>query len=136
MDARAASAFQPTVDYIAKNTAPGEPILAVPADAGLYFMTGRPPALYDAMFLPGLLDSTADERAAIARLRRERVRVAVVGERRFVGYGLTTFGVDYNRLLAAELERHGGPVAVFGDPGAAPAGGTNPTRAYRIYRLR
>jgi hypothetical protein len=136
MDARAAQAFQPTVDYISRHTAPGEPILAVPADAGLYFMTGRRPALYDAMFLPGLLDSTADERAAIARLRREQVRLAVVGQRRFVGYGLTTFGVDYNRLLGSELQRHGGPVAVFGDSAAPAAAGTNPSRAYRIYRLR
>jgi hypothetical protein len=136
MDARAARAFGPTIDYIGKHTAPSEPILVLPADAGLYFMTGRPPALYDAMFIPGLLDSTADERAAIARLRRGRVRLAVVGERRFVGYGFTTFGVDYNRLLGSELRRRGGPVAVFGDPGAAPEAGTNPSRAYRVYRLR
>jgi hypothetical protein len=136
MDAQAARAFQPTIDYVRSHSAPGEPILALPADAGLYFMTARPPALYDVMFLPGLLDSTADERTAIARLRRERVRLAVVGERRFVGYGLTTFGGDYNRLLASDLQRHGGPVAVFGDTGASPAAGTNPSRAYRIYRLR
>jgi hypothetical protein len=136
MDAQAARAFQPTIDYVRTHTAPGEPILALPADAGLYFMTARPPALYDVMFLPGLLDSVADERTAIARLRRERVRLAVVGERRFVGYGFTTFGVDYNRLLASEITRHGGPVGVFGDTSATPGAGTNPSRTYRVYRLR
>jgi hypothetical protein len=135
MGAEAARAFQPTIDYVRSHTAPGEPILAVPADAGLYFMTDRPPALYDAMFLPGLLDSKADEQAAIARLRRERVRLAVVGQRRFDGYGFTTFGVDYNRLLASFLERRA-PVASFGERGQAPAAGTNPTRDYRIYGLR
>jgi hypothetical protein len=135
MGPEAARAFQPTIDYVREHTAPGEPILAVPADAGLYFMTDRPPALYDAMFLPGLLDSRADEQAAIARLRREGVRLAIVGDRRFVGYGYTTFGVDYNRLLASDLERNP-PAAAFGDPRATPAGGTNPSRAYRVYRLR
>jgi hypothetical protein len=59
----------------------------------------------------------------------------VVGERRFVGYGFSRFGVDYNRLLAAEITRGGGPAATFGDPGDT-AAGTNPSRAYRIYRLR
>ncbi|HMI69823.1 MAG TPA: hypothetical protein VK510_07490 [Solirubrobacteraceae bacterium] len=136
MNAQAARAFQPTVDYIERNTRPGEPILAVPADAGLYFMTGRVPALYDVMFIPGLLDSRADEQLAIARLRREGVRLAVVGKRRFVGYGTTTFGADYNRLLAGEITGSGAPVATFGDPSKPAAGGTNPSEAYRIYRLR
>jgi hypothetical protein len=136
MDAQAARAFQPTIDYVRGHSRPGEPILALPADAGLYFMTGRPPALYDVMFLPGLLDSKADERGAISRLRRERVRLAIVGDRRFVGYGFTRFGVDYNQLLASFLRSHGGPVAVFGDPAAPAPGGTNPTRAYSVYRLR
>ena len=57
---------------------PGEPILALPADAGLSFMTDRPPALYNPMFLPGLLDSRADEVEAIAQLEAEHVRYAVV----------------------------------------------------------
>jgi hypothetical protein len=135
MGPEAARAFQPTIDYVRSHTAPGEPILAVPADAGLYFMTDRPPALYNVMFLPGLLDSKADEQAAIAQLQREHVRLAVVGKRRFDGYGFTTFGVDYNRLLASFLERHA-PVASFGERGQAPAAGTNATRDYRIYDLR
>jgi hypothetical protein len=134
MNAAAAPAFQRTIDDVDHRTRPGEPILALPADAGLYFMADRRPALYDVMFLPGLLDSRADERAAIARLKRQRVRVAVVGERRFVGYGFRSFGGDYNRILGAWLERRP-PVATFGTPGT-PAAGENPTRAYRVYDVR
>jgi hypothetical protein len=135
MGPEAARAFQPTIDYVRSHTGPGEPILALPADAGLYFMTDRPPALYNVMFLPGLLDSKADEQAAIAQLQRERVRLAIVGQREFVGYGYTTFGRDYNRLLVSYLERRA-PVASFGESGQAPAAGTNATRDYRIYDLR
>jgi hypothetical protein len=135
MDPQAARAFQPTIDYVDHHTKPGEPILSVPADAGIYFMTGRQPALYDVMFIPGLLDSRADERAAIARLKADHTRLAVVGDRRFVGYGYSHFGVDYNRLLASYLHVNGGAIETFGNPKAEPAGGTNPSRTYRIYRL-
>jgi hypothetical protein len=136
MDAAAARAFQPTIDYVERHAAPGEPIISLPSDAGLYFMTGHRPALYDVMFFPGLLDSRADERAAIARLKRDRVGLAVVGDRKFVGYGYTRFGVDYNRLLASFIYSHGAPVATFGDPKAPIPGGSNPTRVYRVYGLR
>jgi hypothetical protein len=134
MDPRAARAFQPTIDYIEHNTRPGEQIVSAPSDAGLYFMTGRRPAIYNIQLFPGLLDSAADEREAVAKIRQERVRIAVVGERRMVGFGFTTFGVDYNRLFAAELERTA-PVATFGSGGKVP-GGTESTRTFRVYRLR
>jgi 4-amino-4-deoxy-L-arabinose transferase-like glycosyltransferase len=131
--AAAAPGLQGAVDYIGDHTAPGEPLLAVPSDAGLNFMTDRPPALYNPMFLPGLLDSRGDELAAIAAIDREHVRYAVVSARRFDGYGFSYFGEDYNRLLAARIEREGPPVARFG--GGLPAAGTNPATLFEVYRL-
>lgn len=129
----AAPALQGTIDFIDSHTAPGEPILAVPLDSGIHFMTGRPPALYDAMFLPGLLDSRADEVAAIARLKAEHVRYAVIDQRRFSGYRFERFGVDYNRLFGNWLTRSGAPVASFGGPPRV--GGTNPSNFYTVYRI-
>ena len=64
-----APALQRTLDLIDARTEPGEPILALPSDGGVYFMADRPPATYEVMFLPGLLDSRADERRTIARLQ-------------------------------------------------------------------
>jgi hypothetical protein len=132
--AAAAPGLQGAIDFIDSHTAPGEPILALPADAGLNFMTDRPPALYNPMFLPGLLDSRADETAAIAQLEARHVRYAVVSGRRFDGYGLERFGKDYNRLLAARIQRQGGPVASFG--GGGPATGTNPSTSFAVYELQ
>jgi hypothetical protein len=129
----AAPALQGTVDYIRDHTTPGEPILSVPLDSGLLFMTDRPPALYDAMFLPGLLDSRADEVAAIARLKAEHVRYAVIDQRRFSGYRFERFGVDYNKFFARWLTRGGAPVASFGGPPRV--GGTNPSNYYTVYRI-
>ncbi len=96
-------------------------------------MTDRPPPLYDVMFFPGLLDSRADEREAIARLRREGIRYAIVSKRRFDGYGFSHFGVDYNRLFAGFVERRP-PVARFGQ-GQPAAPGTNPSSSYTVYRI-
>ena len=132
--AASAAALQPTLDLVARTSKPGERILAVPADAGIEFMTGRRPALYDLQFLPGLLDSRADEVAAIQRLRREEVRTAVVASRRFVGYGFSAFGRDYNGALNAYIHA-GKRIASFGTD-ADPAAGTNAPRGYSVWRLR
>jgi hypothetical protein len=132
--AAAAPGLQETINFITTHTAPGEKILAVPSDAGINFMSGRPPALYNVMFLPGLLDSHADEVEAIAQLDSEHVRYAIVSGRRFNGYGYQHFGGDYNRLFDARIKREGGPVASFGD--GKPAAGTNPSTSFAIYDLQ
>jgi len=129
----AAPALQGTIDYIDSHTTPGEPIVAIPLDSGLHFMTGRPPALYNAMFLPGLLDSRADELEAIEQLKEEHVRYAVIDQRRFSGYRFERFGVDYNQLFGHWLTRSGAPVATFGGPPRV--GGTNPSNFYTVYRI-
>jgi hypothetical protein len=130
----AAPGLQGTIDFIRTHTAAGEPLLALPSDAGINFMSGRPPALYNVMFLPGLLDTRADEVEAIAQLDAEHVRYAVVSGRRFDGYGFQRFGGDYNRLLDARIKREGGPVATFGDDNLA--AGTNPSTSFAIYDLQ
>jgi len=129
----AAPALQGTIDYIDSHTAPGEKIVAIPLDSGLHFMTGRPPALYNAMFLPGLLDSRQDELEAIQQLKEEHVRYAVIDQRRFSGYRFERFGVDYNQLFGHWLTRSGAPVATFGGPPRV--GGTNPSNFYTVYRI-
>jgi hypothetical protein len=128
-----APVLQQTVDFVDRHTSPGETILALPADSGLSFLSDRPAALYDAMFLPGLLDSRADEVAAIARLEAEGTRYAIVDKRRFDGYRYERFGIEYNRMLAAWIHRNGPPVATFGD--GSRVGGTNPPTTFSIYRI-
>jgi 4-amino-4-deoxy-L-arabinose transferase-like glycosyltransferase len=133
-DDRSAPVQQQAIDFVRRHTAAGEPVLALPADAGMYFLTDRPTPLYENMFLPGLLDTRADERAAIARLRRERVRYALVSTRDTAAFDSGRFGEGYNRILGAYL-RSGRLVATFGDPSVAPGGG-NPSRGFRVYALR
>lgn len=131
--AAAAPALQGTLNWIDSHTAPGEAVLAVPADAGIDFMSDRRVPLYDPMFLPGLLYDRAEERAAIQRLEAEGVRYAVVDKRNFDNYPHERFGIEYNRPFAAWIERRGAPVAEFGN--GARVGGENPATSYAIYDI-
>lgn len=132
--AAAAPALQGTLNWIDSHTEPGEAVLAVPADAGIDFMSDRRVPLYNPMFLPGLLYDHAEEREAIQRLEAEGVRYAVVDKRNFDNYPHERFGIEYNRPFAAWIERHGAPVAEFGD--GARVGGENPATSFAIYDIR
>lgn len=130
---RSAHAQQQVIDYLRAHTSPGDPILALPADGGTYFFTNRQLPLYDIATLPGLLDTAADERAAIARLREEHVRYAVISTRDTTAFETGRFGTGYNRTLGAFIAS-GQLVKTIGDPRDA-AGGGIPSRSFRIYEL-
>lgn len=132
---RAAPAIQRTVDLLRARTRPGEPLLALPDDPGLHFMADRPPALYEVTFLPGTLDSVADERQAIDRLHRVRPPYVVVGARRFDQYGKPEIGVDYNRELLAYVRRSYRLAVTYGDVRDPPRN-SMPSEAFSIYVRR
>jgi hypothetical protein len=129
-----ATALQAAVQRIGADSEPGEPILAAPTDGGLYFMSDRRPALHELTLLPGLLATPAAEVAAIARLRRERVALAVIGARDLSVWGTPTFGVDYNKLLGAYLRSSASASTTVGTL-TDPSGGTIPSKGFTILRL-
>jgi hypothetical protein len=130
----AAAALEGTVRKIDALTQPGQRILAAPVDGGLYFMSDRRPALRELSILPGLISDRAEEVAAIARLRRDHVTLAVVGARDFSSWGTPTFGVSYNPLLGAYLRQSAVSTETVGTL-RNPAGGTNPSNGFTIFRL-
>jgi hypothetical protein len=130
-----APAMQQTLDLIAARTEPGEPILALPSDGGVYFMADRPPATYEVMFLPGLIDSKADERHTTARLEAEDVNLTVLSARDFSAFGFRKFGSDYDQLLGKWIQTGSRPIARFGDV-TAPVSGSYPSAAFTIYERR
>lgn len=131
----AAPAIQGAVDLLRSSTGPGDTVLVLPDDPGLHFMADRRPALYETTFLPGTLDSEADDREAIERLERQRTPVVVVGARRFDQYGLPEIGVDFNRLLLRYVRRAYGPLRTFGDVENPPRGSA-PSEAFEVFERR
>ena len=133
--AAAAPAIQAAVRQIDSHTSPGQRILAAPVDGGLYFMSDRRPALRELSLLPGLIAMPREERTAIARLRRDRVTLAVIGARDFSSWGSRTFGVDYDPLLGQYLHSQALSVETLGTL-ANPPGGTNPSQGFTVLSLR
>jgi hypothetical protein len=129
----AASALQPTLDAL-RQTDPRRPILAAPADGGLYFMADRRPVLGDIMLLPGDLDALADERGAIARMRARGVRSVVIGARDLSAFGPSEFGVDYNRALGSFIRGATTRSRSFGEQ-HQPSSGTTPSRGFTVLAL-
>jgi Dolichyl-phosphate-mannose-protein mannosyltransferase len=126
-----AQALQPTVRAIDRDSAPDQAILAAPTDGGLYFMADRRPALRELTLLPGLLATPAAEAAAVARLRRERVALAVIGARDLSVWGTPTFGVDYYKPLGAYLRGSASASTSFGTL-TDPSGGTIPSKGFTV----
>ncbi|HST54963.1 MAG TPA: hypothetical protein VLJ42_03580 [Solirubrobacteraceae bacterium] len=133
--APAARAFQAAIDRVEALTRPGDRILAAPLDGGLYFMADRRPSLRELSVLPGLIPAGADESAAIARLRADHVRLALISARDFASWGTPTFGVNYDQALGAYLRQSSTSTETVGTL-ADPAGGTNPSTGFTVLRLR
>lgn len=131
----AAPAIQRTVDLLTDRTRPDEPILAMPADGGIYFMVDRPPALYELTVLPGLLDSRDDERRAASRLERLGVRYVVVGAQDFSPYGFRQIGRDYGRVLMSHVRDRYRRIETIGDFDNL-AVGSYPSSAFEVYAQR
>jgi hypothetical protein len=85
--------------------------------------------------LPGLLATPAEERAAVARMRREHLALAALGARDLSVWGTPTFGVNYDQLVGAYLRGAASATSTVGTL-ADPVGGTNPSRGFTILRLR
>jgi hypothetical protein len=131
----AAPATQRTIDFLAAHTRPGEPMLSVPDDPGFHFLANLRPALRELTFVPGTLDTAADERVAIARLQKVRPRFVVVGAKTFDQYGYPKFGRDYNQVLGRYLSLRYRRVAAFGDV-SHPQRNAFPAQAYTVLLRR
>jgi hypothetical protein len=134
MPAHTGPNYQRLLDTVRADSAPGEPILALPLEGGLPFAADRPPALPELQFHPGVVDSRADEREALATLEARDVPLVVEGNARFDEWGLPVIGIDYDRLLIGQIKRRYSRVKEIGDYSDAPPGRIF-ARAFRVYEL-
>lgn len=99
-----AALYRTVLAEVTSRTRPGDAILAAPIMTGVYVLADRENPLRELSTLPAALPSAADERAAIARLEAAGVRLAVIDRREWPGYGQSSFGTSFDRLLAGWIE--------------------------------
>jgi hypothetical protein len=102
------------VEYVRRCTAPTDRVVALPPLLGLYYFADRPFAGGQPAWSPGFFSAAADQRAWIARVRRQRPRV-VVGDlgSGFDGRPERSFAV-YSRLVSEYISTRFVPIGAFG----------------------
>ena len=109
-------AFTQALQYIEKNTAPGDVLAAMPEGTTLNFLSGRRNPMRDEIVLPGFLNQAGEE-GAIERLRSRHVPLVFILNLRSPDFGEAAFGEDYNRLLMSWIKHNYSLCGVFGsDP--------------------
>ena len=115
-----ARVYQQALDAVARNSKPGDAILVAPQLTWMYALSQRENPLPQLSLLPGTLGSSADARAAIATLERRHVRLVLVDRRTYAGYGHTSFGGSFDRLLADWIRSHFAQIAALRDAATSP----------------
>jgi hypothetical protein len=110
-----APAYRDAISWILTRTAPKDPVLIGPQLTALYVLTDRRNPLPSLSLLPGALVNVAQERDAIRRLEASGVKLAIIDRQEFAIYGHSSFGVSFQRELAAWVHDHFERVATLGD---------------------
>jgi 4-amino-4-deoxy-L-arabinose transferase-like glycosyltransferase len=108
------SAMSRTLEYISRNSNPGEYILSLPEGSSLNFLADRPAPLRHEILTPGFLDRPA-ELDAIQILKEKNVRLIFMFNRPTSEFGAKVFGRNYYRTLMEWIESNYRVDAVFGD---------------------
>jgi hypothetical protein len=114
---RKASRYDAAVRFMREKAEMGESVLSVPEDTGLYFFAGMecPTRVY--VFSPGVLTPGGITDQTIAEIERKRVDFLIWSNRRFAEYGVSEFGVDFDRGLGDYLTEHYRPLGPLSPEG-------------------
>jgi hypothetical protein len=107
-------AFAGALDFIARQTQPGEYIAAVPEGSSLNFLADRPAPLRYEILTPGFLTAEGEHRA-IAELKAKQVKLIFVLNRPTKEFGCPAFGRDCYRILGRWINGNYQATAVFGE---------------------
>jgi hypothetical protein len=94
--------------------ASGEPVMSIPEDTALYFFSGALCPIRVCIFTPGLVAPGHMMHEVIGEMQRGRVRYILWSNRKFYEYGVTEFGVDFDRPLGEYIRGNYRPVREFG----------------------
>ncbi|MBI3652636.1 MAG: hypothetical protein HY231_16565 [Acidobacteria bacterium] len=91
-------AFAQAIDFINRETVPGEAIAVLPEGTSLLFFTNRTNPLREEITTPGFLDREGEDRV-IQRLSQTNTRFIFIANRATSEFGATIFGRDYCQHL-------------------------------------
>jgi hypothetical protein len=97
--------YRAAIGAIDSASRPRDAIFIAPQLTALYTLTGRVDPLPEISLVPGALATPGTERAAIATLQRDDVRLALIDRHTFPEYGQTSFGRSFDRGIAAWIRR-------------------------------
>ncbi len=106
-------AMNEAIEFVKRETQPGEPIAVMPEGTSLNFFTDRPNPLREEITTPGFLNRQA-EAAAIERLIVSNTRFIFITNRATSEFGPKRLGEDYHQTLMQWVETHFEQVAIFG----------------------
>jgi hypothetical protein len=98
--------FNTALDWIERETGPGDYVLVGPQLQALYVLSGRRAPLEQLSLLPDALGGPEKELAAASELDRKHVRLVVIDERQFPEFDQTSFGDSFSQSLAAWIAKH------------------------------
>jgi len=129
------TAMGQVLDFIARNSSPGEYVLALPEGSSLNFLARRPVPVRYEILTPGFL-SNMDERIAIRQIQDKNVRFIFLLNRPTSEFGPVAFGRDYCRTLMAWIESNYEVAAVFGEQVAPDVQIGDPPFFIKCYRRK
>ncbi|HMG32563.1 MAG TPA: hypothetical protein VKM94_01390 [Blastocatellia bacterium] len=106
-------AVEEAIQFINRETKPGDPVAVLPEGTSLNFFTGRRNPLREEITTPGFLDEAGQQRA-INQLIESNTRLILVTNRPTPEFGASSIGNDYCVDLMNWVESKFEPIAVFG----------------------
>jgi hypothetical protein len=106
-------AVNQALDFISRNSSPGDYILGLPEGSSLNFLANRPAPLRYEIVTPGFLTEAA-EREAIRKIQEKNVKYVFLFNRPTSEFGPKILGRDYCRTLMGWIAENYKLDAVFG----------------------
>lgn len=128
--------YQDAVDWIGRETRPGDPIFVAPLMSGLYVLSDRRNPTEHLSVLPGSLHDATAERRVISTLRDENVPIVVTDDRVWHVFGEGRFGESFNRTLAQWIAANYEQIATLRSEGWRSFEGDVAPRQLFIWRKR
>ena len=101
-----AERYQLAIDFMKEKAAQDEPVMSIPEDTSLYFLSGTYSPTRVFMFVPGILVPGKMTDELIAGIERAPVRYLIWSSRTFGEMGVPNFGTDFDRTLGDYFRSH------------------------------